>query len=195
MGIQARVLGEPGRDNAAFVRVDSGQALARLLLDCGAGCPDVLGTGEIQAVDHLLFSHLHMDHVAGFDSFFRRTYDRTTLPNHVWGPPGTARILHHRFQGYLWNLHHGREGTWRVHDVGDDGVEIYRFELSEAFAVCHEEEKQPRRRIIQYDRETDPLELSEASQEVVLKRVRRTAPVAASIGVLLIGVWLLRTRR
>jgi hypothetical protein len=54
-----------------------------------------------------------------------------------------------------------------------------------------EEEEQPRRRIIQYDREADPLDLSEASQEVVLKRVRRTAPVAASISVLLIGVWLL----
>ncbi|HEV2124774.1 MAG TPA: MBL fold metallo-hydrolase, partial [Chloroflexota bacterium] len=148
MAIQARVLGNAGRDNAAFLRVDTGQTLSRLLLDCGQGCPDTLGTGEIQAVDHLLFSHLHMDHVAGFDSFFRRTYNRTALPNHIWGPPGTARILHHRFQGYLWNLHHSMAGTWHVHDVSEERVESHRFELSEAFAVCHEEGHRPRTQTI-----------------------------------------------
>ena len=57
-----------------------------------------------------------------------------------------------------------------------------------------EEEEQPRRRIIQQDREVEPLDLGEASREAVLKRVKQAAPVAAGVGVLLIAVWLLRRR-
>src|SRR5919205_1264117 len=53
-----------------------------------------------------------------------------------------------------------------------------------------EEEEQPRRRIIQQDREVEPLDLGEASREAVLKRVKRAAPVAAGVGILLIAVWL-----
>ena len=40
----------------------------------------------------------------GFDSFFRATYNRASKPVNVWGPPQTARILHHRFQGFLESL-------------------------------------------------------------------------------------------
>ncbi len=57
-----------------------------------------------------------------------------------------------------------------------------------------EEEEQPRRRIIQQDREVEPLDLGEASREAVLKRVKQAAPVAAGIGILFIAVWLLRRR-
>jgi ribonuclease Z len=86
MSINFRVLGAAGSDNALFVQVDSGQAVERLLFDCGDGCLSQLSFGEIQAIDHLLFSHLHMDHVGGFDSFFRCTFDRNTKPNQIWGP-------------------------------------------------------------------------------------------------------------
>ncbi len=58
-----------------------------------------------------------------------------------------------------------------------------------------EEEEQPRRRIIQQDRKVEPLDLGEASQEAVLKRVKQAAPVAAGIGVLVVAIWLLRRRR
>lgn len=78
MALTFRVLGEPGRDNAAFVSIDSGQRVDRLLFDCGDGCLDVLAVAEIQAIEHVFFSHFHMDHISGFDSFFRLTYDRTT---------------------------------------------------------------------------------------------------------------------
>ena len=63
-----------------------------------------------------------------------------------------------------------------------------------ADGAAEEEEEQPRRRIIQQDREVEPLDLGEASREAVLKRVKRAAPVAAGVGVLLIAVWLLRRR-
>jgi ribonuclease Z len=139
MSINFRILGKAGRDNALFVQVDSGQAVERLLFDCGDGCVSELPFADIQAIDHLFFSHLHMDHVGGFDSFFRCTFNRDTKPNRIWGPPDTARILQHRFQGFLWNLHGEMSGTWRVADIHPGLVNTFRFDLSEAFAVAHDE--------------------------------------------------------
>ncbi len=137
MPIEFQVLGEAGYDNALFVRVASGQAIHRLLFDCGEGCLDGLSVAESHAIDHLLFSHLHMDHVGGFDGFFRCTYNRTAKPNHVWGPPRTGEILHHRFRGFLWNLHEGQAVAWRVHDLYPGRIETRRLELAEAFAHAH----------------------------------------------------------
>ena len=80
MSLSFQVLGQAGRDNALLVRIDSGQAVSRLLFDCGDGCLGELPFGDIQLIDHLCFSHLHMDHVGGFDTFFRCTFNRTTRP-------------------------------------------------------------------------------------------------------------------
>jgi len=135
--LKARVLGRPAEDNALWVTADSGQGRTRLLLDCGARVLDTLPFAEVQATDHLLLSHLHMDHVGGFDDFFRATFDRAA-PTHAWGPPGTARILGHRFQGFWWNHAPELRGQWVVHDVHDTHVRSFRFEAREAFAVPHE---------------------------------------------------------
>lgn len=138
MTLSIQVLGDAGRDNALLVTVDSGQAVSRLLFDCGDGCLWQLPFGAIQTIDHLCFSHLHMDHVGGFDTFFRCTFNRAR-PNHIWGPPETAGILHHRFRGFLWNLVSGQEATWRVHDLHPGEIETSRFELAEAFREAHPE--------------------------------------------------------
>ena len=37
---------------------------------------DALAPSEIKATEQLFFSHLHMDHVGGFDTFFRSNFDR-----------------------------------------------------------------------------------------------------------------------
>ena len=134
-----QVLGQPGRDNALLVRVETGQSITRLLFDCGDNCLNAVPFSDIQSIDHLLFSHLHMDHIGGFDAFFRCTFNRDTKPNVIWGPPGTARIIHHRFQGFWWNLHSEQPGTWRVNVVYNEHVEQYRFEIAEAFEQCHHE--------------------------------------------------------
>jgi ribonuclease Z len=143
MSLEHRVLGGMGKDNALFVTVDSGQAAERLLFDCGESCVTDLSSGEVMSIDHFFFSHLHMDHVAGFDAFFRRLFSRVTRANHIWGPPGTARIMHHRFRGFLWNLHAQMTGSWRVHDVDRQQVRTSRFELHEAFEVLHDEGTRP----------------------------------------------------
>ena len=139
MTLSFQVLGDAGRDNAMLVTIDSGQAVCRLRFDCGDGCLSGLSLAAIQGIDHLCFSHLHMDHVAGFDAFFRCVYGRTDRPNHLWGPPGTGDILHHRFRGFLWNLVASMQAAWHVHDLHADRIQSRRFELAEAFARVHDE--------------------------------------------------------
>ena len=138
MSLEFQILGNIGGDNALFVKADSGQSIDRWLFDCGESARRLTMT-ETQELDGLFFSHLHMDHIGGFDPFFRRNYDRTTRPNLIWGPARTSAILQHRFRGYLWNLHHDMEATWRVMDVKEDHIDTTRFELSEAFALAHPE--------------------------------------------------------
>jgi ribonuclease Z len=138
MSLSFQVLGNAGRDNALLVTVDSGQAINRLLFDCGDGCLNDLPFAVVQTIDHLLFSHLHMDHIGGFDTFFRCTYNRTARLNHVWGPPGTGEIVHHRFQGFLWNLVADQQATWEVHDLHPNQVSTHRYELAEAFRETHD---------------------------------------------------------
>jgi ribonuclease Z len=148
MSLTHRILGAAGCDNALLVQVDTGQCIERLLFDCGEGCASELTFSETQAIDHLFLSHCHMDHVGGFDSFFRCVFNRTSKPNHIWGPPETARILQHRFQGFLWNFHEQMSASWQVHDIDLHEIRTSRFEAREAFAITHDEGAQPREHII-----------------------------------------------
>lgn len=140
MTIAAEVLGQPGHDNALWVRVNSGQQVHRFLFDCGDGCLDQVGYGDLAQTDALLFSHLHMDHVSGFDKFLRCNYDRPDRPVRVFGPPDTSSILQHRFRGFWWNLIDGSPGEWLVHEVGTDLVTSDTYLAAEAFEVRHEQE-------------------------------------------------------
>ncbi len=137
MSIEFRIVGQPGHDNAVFARVNTGQGIHRLLFDCGEGCVGELAVSETQAIDHLLFSHLHMDHVGGFDSLFRLTFNRER-PMYVWGPPETRRIMAHRFQGFMWNLVEGQPGAWIVSDIEPDHVASSVYLAREAFSVAHD---------------------------------------------------------
>ncbi len=137
MSITYQVLGRPSKDNALLVRVDSGQKIEYLLFDCGEGCLEKVPIRTVQEIDHLFFSHLHMDHIAGFDSFFRSNYSRKTKPNHIWGPPQTAEIIQHRFQGFMWNLHGSIPCSWIVSDIYPQEYTSCRYELQEAFSVSH----------------------------------------------------------
>jgi ribonuclease Z len=139
MSISFEILGAPGHDNAVLMRVDTGQSTDRLLFDCGHACLENVPYGEVLNIDHLFFSHLHMDHVGGFDVFFCSLFNRVSKPNQIWGPPGTRDTLHHRFRGFLWNLHNEMNAAWHVHDIFPATIASSRFELNEAFAAAHEE--------------------------------------------------------
>ncbi len=137
MSIEWQILGRAGADNALHVTVDSGQSRESVLFDCGEGVLDSLRPAGVQAVAHLGFSHFHMDHVAGFDGFFRLNYNRPDAPVTVWGPAGTIELMAHRFQGFIWNLHADQPGEWIVREIGASTVATSRFLTREAFAPAH----------------------------------------------------------
>lgn len=144
MAIEWQILGRAGADNALHVTVDSGQSRESVLFDCGEGVLDSLRPAEVQAVAHLGFSHFHMDHVAGFDGFFRMNYNRPDAPVTVWGPVGTIELMAHRFQGFVWNLHADQPGEWIVREIGTSTVATSRFLTREAFAPAHPQPERPR---------------------------------------------------
>ncbi|MBP6785122.1 MAG: hypothetical protein KA152_15105 [Verrucomicrobiales bacterium] len=142
MAIEWQVLGKAGADNALFITVDSGQSRESLLFDCGEGCLHDLRPSTIQSVSHLFLSHFHMDHVSGFDTFFRLNYNRPDGPVQVWGPPGTIDLMWHRFNGFIWNLHNNQPGEWVVREISDHQVETARFFTREAFGTIHRQAEQ-----------------------------------------------------
>lgn len=142
MAIEWQVLGQAGADNALFLTIDSGQSRESLLFDCGEGCLRELRTSAIQSVSHLFFSHFHMDHVAGFDSFFRHNYNRPDGPVQVWGPPGAIELMWHRFRSFGWNLHANQPGEWIVREVNVEKIAMARFVTNEAFANRHSQPDQ-----------------------------------------------------
>lgn len=143
MSIRYQILGLPGRDNALFVEIDTGQAIHRLLFDCGEACLRDLPVAQIQAIDGLLFSHFHIDHVAGFDGFLRSNYSRADRPVCLWGPAETAERLHHRLQGVTWNLVDGEPGEFVVTDIHADRLVSSSFLARERFAVAHDRGETP----------------------------------------------------
>lgn len=136
MTIRYEVLGQPDSDNALWVEVDSGQQILRLLFDCGDQCLTGVPFGQIQKLDHVFFSHFHMDHISGFDALFRCVYGRDE-PIHFWGPGNAAEILGHRFQGFWWNLVQHQAGAAFVNSLSQSTIQQHRFELAEGFAVAH----------------------------------------------------------
>lgn len=143
MAIEWQVLGQAGSDNALFITVDSGQSRESLLFDCGEGCLRDLRISAIQSVAHLFFSHFHMDHVSGFDTFFRHNYNKPDAPIQVWGPPGTIEVMWHRFRGFSWNLHADQPGEWLVKEISPGRLSTAGFFTREAFASIHQKPERP----------------------------------------------------
>lgn len=138
--VEYSVLGRAGRDNALFVRLNTGQKIIRLLFDCGADCLNDLPMAEVQAIDAVCFSHFHIDHIAGFDHLLRSTFDREDKPVAIFGPPDTARIISHRLQGVQWDRVEGSRGRFEVTEVHAGGLRTFEMRSEEGFGALHEAE-------------------------------------------------------
>ena len=99
MSVVFRVLGQAGRDNALLVQVDSGQALERLLFDCGEGCLSELSFAE--SLRSITSSSRTSTWTTWGGLIPSSAAHSTATPGRtrIWGPPETARIMQHRFQG------------------------------------------------------------------------------------------------
>ena len=130
------VLGTPGNDNAVLATLRTGERMVRVLFDCGANCLDAVRFRDLQQIDVVAFSHFHMDHVSGFDTFVRANFAREQ-PVRVFGPRGSHAIVQHRLQGYLWDLVAGTPGRWLVTEIAPDGLRTIELRSAEAFAIAH----------------------------------------------------------
>ncbi len=143
MSIKYQILGASFNDNALYCVVDSGKKQTHLLFDCGEETLSGLRTSEIQKIDHLFLSHLHLDHVAGLDRFIRVNYDRSEKPVHVWGPAHSVSKIFNRLNSFTWNLMAGIRSTWFLHEVQASMVRVFRVEAEESFEVLHQVEEKP----------------------------------------------------
>lgn len=132
------VLGRAGWDNSVLVTLDTGQKVWRLALDAGDGCIATLPPSDLMHLDGLLLSHLHMDHIAGFEAFVRASYTREDLHVPIFGPAETTRLLQHRLLGHMWNLvGPDSPGGFEIHDIDASSIEVRRLRTCEAFATAH----------------------------------------------------------
>ncbi|MEM9756903.1 MAG: MBL fold metallo-hydrolase [Pseudomonadota bacterium] len=78
---------------------------ARILFDCGGGVVDnLLRTGRTpRDITHLIFSHLHSDHMMDYARLVHAAWDEGAPPLKVWGPAPIARLTDQLF---------GRDGVF-----------------------------------------------------------------------------------
>ena len=143
MSIDYRVLGEPYHDNALYIEIKPGQAVHRLLFDCGENCLDTVRPADIMAIDHLCFSHFHLDHVAGFDTFIRMNYNRETKPVRIWGPENAPEIIRHRLQGITWDRVENSPGEWVISGVGEREFRMQTLYTRDEFREIHYQQELP----------------------------------------------------
>ncbi len=132
MSLEHKILGTIDGDNALFVRVNAGQAVQNVLFDCGEGCVLNLEFADVLALDHVCFSHFHVDHVAGFDSLFRARLN-LEKPLHFWSPAGSIELISYRLRGVLWNLMDGLSAPWVVHEIHENTIYSRTFQNLESF--------------------------------------------------------------
>jgi ribonuclease Z len=90
-----------GRAGDPAVYVEAMHSPGALLFDCGD--LSALSARHLLRVEALLVSHTHMDHWADLDRLLRPLVGREKVLRIV-GPEGMAARVHHRLQGYVWNL-------------------------------------------------------------------------------------------
>lgn len=82
-------------------------------------------------VTDVFVSHMHVDHLIGFDQLLRVLVGRERRVR-LFGPPGFADAVGHKLAAYSWNLV-DRFGADLVFEVTEAGGEAARFRLKRAF--------------------------------------------------------------
>ena len=72
-----------------------------ILFDLGDIAP--LSPRKVHRLDRVFVSHAHLDHFIGFDRLLRILVGREKTVA-LYGPSGFIDHVHHKLQGYLWNL-------------------------------------------------------------------------------------------
>ena len=105
-----------------------------LLFDLGD--LSALSARDLLRVSHVFVSHMHMDHFIGFDALLRLSVGRDKQVR-IAGPEGLCERVHHKLQGYEWDLAHRYEAdlVFEAVEIGEAGVQrSARFRFKERFA-------------------------------------------------------------
>ena len=94
-----------------------------------------LSARDLLRVAHVFVSHMHMDHFIGFDALLRLSVGREKQVRIV-GPRGLCERVHHKLQGYDWDLTDRYEAdlVFEAVEIGEAGPErSARFRFKERF--------------------------------------------------------------
>ena len=141
MSISYKVLGKPGWDNGLMIWINSGTKIYRLLFDCGENILKDLPQREIKSIDYLFLSHFHIDHISGFDYFFRRNYDREKKPVFIYGPEDTIELIQNRMRSFKWNLIKDVPGQWFVSEIREEKITTILLKTADGFTIRHPVER------------------------------------------------------
>ena len=106
-----------------------------VLIDCGD--LSVLSARDLLRIGTVAVSHMHMDHLFGFDALLRVNVGRDARID-LFGPEGFADRLGHKLQGYTWDLVHRYENelVLRVAElIAPERLRHFRFRQSRRFAA------------------------------------------------------------
>lgn len=95
-----------------------------------------LSPRKIQRIERIFISHTHIDHFIGFDHLLRLLVGREKTVQ-LYGPSGLADAVHHKLQGYRWDLVEGYacDLVFDVSELTTSGaLARMRFRLKTAFA-------------------------------------------------------------
>ncbi|MGC1827119.1 MAG: MBL fold metallo-hydrolase, partial [Pseudolabrys sp.] len=92
---------------------------------------------KLQRLEHVFVSHTHIDHFIGFDRLLRVLVGREKTLK-LYGPSGFIENVHHKLQGYRWNLvdRYVSDLALEVTEVGTAlDTHKARFRLKSAFTA------------------------------------------------------------
>lgn len=129
--VQPRLVNDPFSDPGVYLDFRYGRRA--ILFDLG----DVSGLSsrELLRISHVFVSHMHVDHIAGFDRLFRLCLHRPS-PLILIGPPGFADQIEHRIRSFTWNLLDENSVDFCLRAMDYDGSRLVRaaeFHAREAF--------------------------------------------------------------
>ena len=104
-----------------------------LLFDMGD--LSALSTRDLLRIGDVFVTHMHMDHFIGFDALLRVNVGREKTIR-IAGPEGLCDRLHHKLQGYEWDLAHryATDLIFLATDIGTSGpLRSARFHFKERF--------------------------------------------------------------
>ncbi|MDX9702765.1 MAG: hypothetical protein RBU23_06960 [Candidatus Auribacterota bacterium] len=128
-------------DHSIYVDVKNVQGKAQsILIDCGNN--HTVSMKEFLRIGTLLVSHAHIDHLIGFDNILRMNL-RENKRIRIIGPDSMANVIHHRLQGYMWNLIYDSQLEIEVWEISARLIKKYLFLCREGFSKKHFMEKIP----------------------------------------------------